>query len=285
MSEVLPLTQYSWCHLQHCGKIMAAAFCFCGVAVWPKQTVPLQKSSLWRAKHVLALHLLCALWGYFQIVSLSPSKHGTPLLRLQGNVESQAVRVEGEAKEEVGDAKAVLAQSQAEEGDAHRASLLFLLPLHYYLFFLNLNHQLQVDVLAMQLNWWWNVVFLGRSLADLQHTYKARCPESRHALSLGKDFHVHSRRPVLISVLLASLPSEQRVGSSCLLQLHLFEPPLFLQWDLGESVTFLSWGNLACPSGEGASVGWLDALLFHKDINNIQGVTHEWQIWLCWIFM
>lgn len=47
----------------------------------------------------------------------------------------------------------------------------------------------------------------------------------------------------------------------------------------------LSWGNLACPSGEGASVGWLDALLFHKDINNIQGVTHEWQIWLCWIFM
>lgn len=42
--------------------------------------------------------------------------------------------------------------------------------------------------------------------------------------------------------------------------------------------TYLSWGNPACPSGERASVGWLDLLLFHKDINNIQGVIHEWQI-------
>lgn len=41
--------------------------------------------------------------------------------------------------------------------------------------------------------------------------------------------------------------------------------------------SFLSQGNLACPSGEWTSVGWLDSLLFHKDINNTQGVIHEWQ--------
>lgn len=68
-SEVLPLTQSCWCHLQHSGKITAAAFCFRGAAVWPKQSVTLQKLSLWRAKCVLALHLLCVLWGCFQTVS------------------------------------------------------------------------------------------------------------------------------------------------------------------------------------------------------------------------
>lgn len=70
MLEVPLLTQYSWCHLQHCGKIMAAAFSFCGVVLWPKQTVLLQKLSLWRTKYVLALHLLCVLWGCFQVVPL-----------------------------------------------------------------------------------------------------------------------------------------------------------------------------------------------------------------------
>lgn len=129
MLEMLPLTQYSWCHLQHCGKIMAAAFCFRAVAVWPKETVTLQKSSLWRAKCVLAVHLLRVLWGCFRTVSLYTLKGWKSVAETTGKRwKSSGARgkpVEGKANQELWDARAALVQCPAEEGYIHLASLLF----------------------------------------------------------------------------------------------------------------------------------------------------------------
>lgn len=86
--EVLLLTHYSWCHLQHSRKLMAAVFCFHGAAAWPKQTVTLLKLNLWRAKRVLVLHLfrLCALRLFPNSFPFTASKNENLFLRLQANI-------------------------------------------------------------------------------------------------------------------------------------------------------------------------------------------------------
>lgn len=159
-------------------------------------------------------------------------------------------------KEEQGlwDARAVPVQSQAEEEYSHLASLPFSLSFCYYLS--KPRSPAAVEVLAIKLNWWWNTV-LGGNLVHLEHMYKARCPKSRQALLLGKDFHLHRKRLVLISILMPRFPVEHRKGSSCLLHLHLFEPLLFF-FLMGRwwSRYVFQW-NLSCLSGR-ASVGWLD---------------------------
>lgn len=44
-------------------------------------------------------------------------------------------------------------------------------------------------------------------------------------------------------------------------------------------------GNLAYSSGKRGNVRWLDSLIFHKIINNGQGVICEREIWLCCVFI
>lgn len=112
----------------------------------------------------------------------------------------------------------------------------------------------------------------GGNLVHLQSMYKARCPESRQALFIGKDFHIHSERPVLISILMHS-PFRAENGEWLFAPSSSVRATTFsLMGPWWSRDIYLSQGNLACPSEERASVGWLDSLLFHKDINNIQGV-------------
>ena len=100
---------------------------------------------------------LCALRLFPNSFTFTPSKHGNLLLRLQGNVESQAVHVESLWKGKQNrrgalcDARAALVQSQAEEGYIHLTSLSFFLPLCYYLF--KSESPTAVEVLVTKLNW------------------------------------------------------------------------------------------------------------------------------------
>lgn len=139
--EVLPLTQYSWFHLQHCEKVLSAAFCFHRLAVWPKQIVTLQKLGLWRAERVLALHLLCVLWGSFQrVYNLKAWK-----CIADGNVGSSVVCMESPWKEgqNRGSEMPGLCQSRAK---LRRSAATWLLSPFFYIYvitFLNPDHQLQ----------------------------------------------------------------------------------------------------------------------------------------------
>lgn len=168
--EVLPLTQYSWFHLQHCEKILSAAFCFHRLAIWPKQIVTLQKLGLWRAKRELALHLLWVLWGSFQRVwLLHPQSMG--MYCWQGNVESWVEGMESPWKEEQNRDSGMPGLCQSRARLRSSAATWLLSPFFYLsvLTFLNPNPQLQCRFLLC--SW---------TGAEMQHFGEHSCSFGAH---------------------------------------------------------------------------------------------------------
>jgi len=103
--------------------------------------------------------------------------------------------------------------------------------------------------------------------------YKARCPESRQALLLGKEIRIHSKRLVLISILVPSLPPEQRMGVAVCSVFTYLSHHFFFNGSLVKPRCFSDSGE-SCLSFWGKSkrrVTGFIAILYN--INNMQGVT------------